>query len=198
MATLAAKIKCIRGKRSHLGTSTGELKLPPLEAHNAGGLVFHFNHAGDRLLSTDGSGFWRLWDTRTGRLLLTQGKEGIACRTADQDDGLVGVGVTINQGLYFFRFRSGSEYCTLVHSEQGYADQDIGGRQLDRDGRLLTVPVLHGIEIVDVVFGDKVAMLPLAGNALIAVEPSGALLTHGICTGVVCGGQLCLIPRRAS
>ncbi len=56
----------------HLGiylydTTTGRLALPPLVGHRTAGIVVRFNHAGDRLLSTDWSANWRLWDTRTGR-----------------------------------------------------------------------------------------------------------------------------------
>ncbi|HEV2969415.1 MAG TPA: protein kinase [Pirellulales bacterium] len=164
-----------------LDTSTGKLALPPLEAHKTQGVVVRFNHAGDRLLSTDWSGLWRLWDTHTGQLLLTQPAGGVEL-CFSPDDSLVGLDATA-QGLRMFRFRSGSEFCTIVHRlnsiADGYKGDDIVNCQLDPDGRLLAIPARDGVAVVDVVRGEEIALLPLGDNAPTGIEPSGALLTHG-------------------
>jgi serine/threonine protein kinase/WD40 repeat protein len=162
-------------------TLTRRLALPPLESHKGQGVVVRFNHAGDRLLSTDWGNLWRLWDTRTGQLLLTQPAGGVEL-CFSPDDGLVGLDAT-SQGLRFFRFRSGREFHTVIHRVNsivaGYTVEDGGKCQLDGDGRLLAISVQNGIAVVDVVRGEEVALLPLGDNVPIGIEPSGALLTHG-------------------
>lgn len=162
-------------------TVTSRLALPPLESHKGQGVLVQFNHAGDRLLSTDWGNLWRLWDMRTGQLLLTQPAGGVEL-CFSPDDGLVGLDAT-SQGLRFFRFRSGREFQTVIHQVKsiaaGYTVEDGGKCQLDRDGRLLAISVQNGIAVVDVVRGEEIALLPLGDNVPIGIEPSGALLTHG-------------------
>ena len=51
--------------------ASGQQVLAPLEGHKTGGVMMCFSHAGDRLLSTDWNGIWRLWDVKTGQMLLT-------------------------------------------------------------------------------------------------------------------------------
>jgi WD40 repeat protein len=161
-------------------TATSRLALPPIEA-NQRGIVSRFNHAGDRLLSTDWSNLWRLWDARTGQLLLTHPAGGVEL-CFSPDDGLVGLDAT-PQGLRVFRFRSGRESCTVVHQVNSVASTFLSGEiddcQLDREGRLLAVRAPDGIAVVDVVRGEEIALLPLGDNLAFGAEPSGALLTHG-------------------
>jgi serine/threonine protein kinase/WD40 repeat protein len=58
-------------RKIHLwDTETGTEVMPPWVG-TADGNVVAFNHAGDRLGSTDWSGLAHVWDTATGRLLLT-------------------------------------------------------------------------------------------------------------------------------
>ena len=162
-------------------TSKSKLAQRPLESHKGGGVQVRFNHAGDRLLSTDWGGLWRLWDTRTGQLLLTQPAGGVEL-CFSHDDGLVGLAAT-SHGLRFFRFQSGREFCTVVHrdnsTESGYPSDDNCNCQLDRDGRLLAIPAADGVAVMDVIRGEEVAMLPLGDNLPIGVDPNGAVLTHG-------------------
>ena len=71
--------------------ATGQQALAPLEGHKTSGVVMSFSHAGDRLLSTDWNGLWRLWDTGTGQLLLTiPGGGPFPCFSPDDD--LAGTG----------------------------------------------------------------------------------------------------------
>ncbi|HEV3343121.1 MAG TPA: WD40 repeat domain-containing serine/threonine-protein kinase, partial [Pirellulales bacterium] len=162
-------------------TLTGQLTMPPMESHRTQGVLVRFNHAGDRLLSTDWSGLWRLWDTHTGQLLLTQPAGGVEL-CFSPDDNLVGLDATA-QGLRMFRFQSGREFSTIVHRVNsvatGYTGDDVGNCQLDHDGRLLAIPARDGVVVVDAVRGEEVALLRLGDNAPIGLEPSGALLTHG-------------------
>ena len=171
-------------------TVTNRLALPPMESHTSLGVLVRFNHSGDRLLSTDWAGLWRLWDTRTGQLLLTQPAGGVEL-TFSQDDGLAGLAAAA-ESLRFFRFRSGRETCTVLHRsnsvETGYTSGNVGSCQLDPDGRLLAIPARDGVAVVDavvdIVRGEEIAIRPLGDNWIVGGEPSGALLTHGA-AGVV-------------
>ena len=161
--------------------NTGLPETPPLEAHRTGGLFIRFNHYGDRLLSSDWTGLWRLWDARTGELLLTQPAEGNDLRFSD-DDRLAGLDCS-RQGVRLFRFESGREVCRIVHrvksSAATYSDPEKGTCQLDPEGRLLAFPVPEGIAVVDVIRGEDVALLPTASIWPIRTDDSGALFTHG-------------------
>src|SRR5439155_8134112 len=52
-------------------TETATEVMSPWTGHTADGLIVAFNHAGDRLASTDWSNHTRLWDAAAGRTLLT-------------------------------------------------------------------------------------------------------------------------------
>ena len=160
---------------------SGAAEMPPLEAHRIAGVAVRFNHYGDRLLSTDWSGLWRLWDVRTGQLLLTQPAGGNELHFRD-DDRLVGIDFS-TRGLRLFRCESGREVCKVVHRAKsvaiGYADPDTGTCQLDPEGRLLALPAADGIAVVDVVRGEDVGLLPQGREWPVRTDPSGALLTFG-------------------
>jgi WD40 repeat protein/tetratricopeptide (TPR) repeat protein len=158
-------------------TTTGRLALPPLQGHRALGVVVRFNHAGDRLLSTDWDGIWRLWDTHTGQLLLTQPAVGTWLHFSP-DDGLVGVDAT-HPGFRLFRFRAGQEFGTLIHRSTAAAGGYGHRSALDSGGRLLAVDAGGSIVVVDVIRNEEVALLPLPGNNPLLFDPSGALLTNG-------------------
>jgi WD40 repeat protein len=161
-------------------TATGRPMPHPMEAHKAlGGEVIRFNHAGDRLVSTEWSSIWRLWDPRTGQLLLTQPAYSAELRFS-RDDRLLGLDAS-PQGVRYYHFESGREYCTVVHNGDatGYSTNDIRHFQLDADGRLLAISVQEGFAVVDAVRGEEVAVVSPPDAESLVVEPSGALLTHG-------------------
>jgi WD40 repeat protein len=161
-------------------TATRSLAVPPLVGHKNAGVVVRFNHAGDRLLSTDWGDIWRLWDARTGQLLLTQPAGG-AWLYFSADDSLAAIDAA-GAKLRLFRFRSGREFCTIVHHTQTVAPGvGVGdpGHPLDREGRLLATCARDGIVLVDIVRGEQLGQLPLPGNIPLMFEPSGALLTYG-------------------
>jgi serine/threonine protein kinase/WD40 repeat protein len=159
----------------------GRPALPPLEGHKANGLVMRFNHAGDRLLSTDWSGSWHLWDTRSGRLLLTLPAGGTILYFSP-DDRLVGAGG--DGKVQLFHFRRGEEVRTVVHrsttGNRGYSPEELP--LLDPEGRLCALrmyDLVEGVAMVDVVRGEEVALLPLPGNAPLRFDREGALWTYG-------------------
>jgi WD40 repeat protein/Flp pilus assembly protein TadD len=158
---------------------TGRLVMPPLDDHKIGGVNMRFNHVGDRLLSTDWSSSWHLWDTHSGRLLLTLPVPGVSLYFSP-DDSLVGAG---NPGkLQLFHFRRGEELRTVVHrnpSGRGHFDFH-GAPSLNPEGRLIALADSAGVvALVDVARGEEVALLPLPGNVPLCFDPEGALWTNG-------------------
>jgi eukaryotic-like serine/threonine-protein kinase len=159
--------------------ATGEPALAPFEGHKTSGLQMRFSHAGDRLLSTDWNGIWRLWDTRTGQMLLKlPGSE--TCLQFSPTDDQVGAGLSQSK-VKLFRFQAGRELHTIVErGKAGSGDyQDWAICPLDPTGRLIAVSTRSGMAVVDVVRGEEVALLPLRSLPVHA-EPTGALLTNGL------------------
>jgi serine/threonine protein kinase/WD40 repeat protein len=160
-------------------TSSRRLVLPPLEGHKNGGVIARFNQAGDRLVSTDWNGLWRLWDVRTGQQLLTQPATGYWLHFSP-DDRLLGSDVS-GQKVRLFRFRGGEEFRTLVHYDKSGRGHYMpwGIPVLDPKGRLLATGARDGVALVDIERGEEVALLKIPDNAPLGFEPTGALLTGG-------------------
>jgi serine/threonine protein kinase/WD40 repeat protein len=159
--------------------STRQLVLPPFQGHKNGGIVVRFNHAGDRLLSTDWNHLWRLWDVRTGQQLLT-----LPATTYNLDfgpvDRMLGTDLA-GSTVRLFQFRRGEEFRTVVHQDNlrqlGYAR--LGLPVLDPSGRLLATAAGEGVALVDISRSEEVAFLKVREHAAIGFEPEGALLTAG-------------------
>ncbi len=159
---------------------SGRLTLPPLESHKIAGTIMYFNRAGDRLLSTDWSGSWHLWDTLSGRLLLTFPAFGTSLHFSP-DDQLVGAGG--GSKVRFFHYRGGKELRSVVHRKTT-ADRsyNAGDLPMDPQGRLCAIGMddhLEGIALVDVTRGEEAALLPLPGNVPLRFDHEGALWTCG-------------------
>jgi WD40 repeat protein len=159
---------------------TKQMVLPPLEGHKSHCIVLRFDPSGERLLSNDWSGTWRLWDVHTGRQLLTV-HAGEGCLQFNATGTLAAAGAATPR-LRTFRYRSGQEFRTLIpRSGPGMGDADLWEvMALDRRGRLLAVAVKDGIFLVDIARGEDFFLLPVVGNTPVAFEPSGALLTSGV------------------
>ncbi len=159
--------------------TTNHLAQRPWERNKFLGMMIRYNHAGDRLISTDWSHTWRLWDAGTGQLLLTQQAGGNGAWFS-QDDSAVGLAATGTR-LRLFRFERGREICTLVRggpaASAGYDSRECCA--LDPQGRLLAVRSGDGLAVVDVIRGEEVAHLLLPANSPFGMDSSGALLTHG-------------------
>jgi len=156
---------------------TGRLLLPPLLGHKTGGVVMRFNHAGDRLLSTDWSGSGKLWDTRSGQLLLSQPTTPNPPYFSP-DDRLVGTGASGKVRLY--RFRRGEELRTLVHASSTGQAGFHPMNSLDPAGRLCAMWIPGGgIALVDVARFEEAALLSLPGNLPVRFDRAGALWTSG-------------------
>jgi WD40 repeat protein len=156
--------------------AAGKQALPPLEGHKTGGLMLRYSPGGNRLLSTDWSATWRLWDTQTGQQLLTMYGGGAWLRFHPDND-LAGIGA-VQTRLRLFRFQAGDEARTVARrGKPGQGDyRDWAMRPLDREGRLVAVSARTGLAIVDVIRGEEVALLPRC--IPVQAEPGGALITR--------------------
>jgi serine/threonine protein kinase/WD40 repeat protein/Flp pilus assembly protein TadD len=154
---------------------------PPMEGPKQAGVIMCFNRAGDRLLSSDWSGLWRLWDARTGQLLLTLPTLGTQLQFS-LDDGLVGANVA-SPKAQTYRFAAGSEFSTLARwagDRPGRYDPYLRAA-LHPNGRLLAVSAYpEGVVLIDLARLEEVALLPVPGSSPLLFEPGGdALLTYG-------------------
>jgi serine/threonine protein kinase/WD40 repeat protein len=176
---LAVSTTAIACKIYLFDAATSHSLLPPFEGHKNGGVVIRFNHAGDRLVSTDWNGVWRVWDVRTRQQLLTQPAAGYWLHFSP-DDRLLGADVSVSK-VRLFRFRSGREFRTLVHHESSrrYGYSRLGGPVLGLNGRLLATAAGDGVALVDVERAEEVALLRVPEHAPLGFEPEGALLTAG-------------------
>jgi WD40 repeat protein len=159
---------------------TDRLVLPPLVGARNGGLVTTFNHAGDRLLSTEWSGQWRLWDTQSGLpiLAMTGGSDSRVQFSAD--DRLVAVGWTPPK-VRLFRLRPGRELRTLMPYHHATAGDALGSfygwnahRSVDATGRLFAVPLANKLALLDLRHGNVLATLP---GDCVAFAADGSLWT---------------------
>jgi serine/threonine protein kinase/WD40 repeat protein len=160
-------------------TAANRLVLPPLEGHKNDGVMVRFNHAGDRLVSTDWSSAWFLWDTRTGRQLLTlpAGQPHVHFRS---DDRWVAADTRAPK-IRIFRHRGGQEFRTLVHRNTSGRGDYFGWSlpALDAAGRLLAVSLRESkTGLVDLARGEEAAVLP--GDVPLGFERDGSLWTNGI------------------
>ena len=150
----------------------GEPEMPPLEAHLAGGALVCFNHCGDRLLSTDWSDTWRLWDVRTGQLLLTQRAGGNVLHFSD-DDRLAGLDVS-PQAMRMFRFARGREICKIAHRVHALAGSfysfGSGSCPLDGEGRLPDADPFATLLLID--FSLRLTRAPARARAWRRDTPS--------------------------
>jgi serine/threonine protein kinase/WD40 repeat protein/Tfp pilus assembly protein PilF len=165
--------------------ATGRLATRPLEGHNNGGVEACFNSTGDRLLSTDWSNTWYLWDTRTGRLLLCLPGGGPWLSFSAND---LMVGTAYGGKVRLYRFGRGEELRMLAHynaasqEDSGFPGASIGSFPEPED-RLYAIPVRgQGIALMDISRIEEAALVPLVPdvhNAALRFDAAGALWTAG-------------------
>jgi serine/threonine protein kinase/WD40 repeat protein len=153
----------------------------PFTGHRNSGVMFCFNRAGDRLLSTDWNSVLRIWDVRTSQELVSQ--PATTCYLEfGPDDGTLGVDLSASK-IRLFRFRGGQEFCTVQHAEKsrhGVGFSTLGIPALDPTGRFLACSAGDGMALVDVVRSEEVAYFNVPRHAALAFEPDGALLSAGV------------------
>ena len=157
----------------------GRLALPPLVGSTRLGLAMRFSLGGDRLLSTDWSDTWRLWDTRSGQLLLSMPALGASLHFSP-DDRLVRSGAGGKVQIY--RYRRGAELRTVVRpssNKKGRGYAEVGAPCVDADSRLAAISTEEGVALVDVARGEETGLLPLPRNYPLRFGPDGSLWTFG-------------------
>jgi hypothetical protein len=161
-------------------TRTGASAGPPLVGHAMEGVILRFNHAGDRLISNDWSGLLRLWDTHTGRQLLSRPAQGTLLQFS-RDDRRLAADVSATS-MRLFRLRNGREFRT-VQDHPGAKPRVVynhGRPCLDASGRLLAVQGASGVLLVDVTRGEEAGLLPIPGNGPLRFDAAdGSLWTYG-------------------
>jgi serine/threonine protein kinase/WD40 repeat protein len=156
-------------------TQTRQQVLPPLEGHKTLGIQCRFDRSGERLFSTDWSHMWRIWDTKTGRQLLTL-PAGATDFQFSADGRLVGPDASPPK-LRVYRFHPGLEFRTLGRGTSFKTSPAL----VHPNGRLLAITAEpNRTLIVDLARMEENALLPLPDNIPLTFEPGGrALLTSG-------------------
>ncbi|MGH9205884.1 MAG: WD40 repeat domain-containing protein [Acidimicrobiales bacterium] len=125
--------------------------MSPWTGHTADGMALAFNHAGDLLLSTDWSGQPRLWDTASGRPLLT-----LPFWTwFSSDAGLIGPQHYGNK-LRFWRLTCGRELRVLRPRNAGALD-NVCSPVAHADGRILAAMGRKQLCFFDLAGGEELA-----------------------------------------
>jgi eukaryotic-like serine/threonine-protein kinase len=162
-----------------LDTRTGQPTAPPLEGHGmTGGLLFRFNRAGDRLVSNDWWSILRIWDTRTGRQLLTL--PSVTQLQFRGDDAMLAADLMAPKAR-LLRCSLGQEFYTLPPRGAVRESFSLGNfLPPHKDGRLLSFEIAHrGAALIDVARGEELARLPLQGSPLRFDDSGDGLWTVG-------------------
>jgi len=164
-----------------------------LEGHKNSGIVVLFNHAGDRLLSTDWNGMVRVWDVAAR--LQVQSVTGVNMSSAafSNDDRYLAGTHGEGRRLQVFRFAPGRELRTLVRRPiRGAASKPV----FSADGQLLVVPLLDppfaqftSVAIFAWPGGRELGRLAVPNTFPLGFDPAGALWTSSV------GGDVIRWPR---
>jgi WD40 repeat protein len=155
----------------------GKPALPPMQGQNYG-LRVQFTREGDRLISNDWSSSMRVWDTATGRLLLSTVCNNHAPRQIELGDH--GSAEIVGHKLRKLRFASGRELRTLTARDGSFDQRFFLNARPSPDGRFLLVNSLDRLAFVDWSTGAEVAWIPLPHPTAFAFEPGGAFVTSGL------------------
>jgi serine/threonine protein kinase/WD40 repeat protein/Tfp pilus assembly protein PilF len=144
-------------------TQTATEVMSPWTGHTADGIQLAFNHAGDRLVSSDWGAPPRLWDAATGRTLLTL--PGFEQRFSS-DDRLPGP-ATSGTKVALWRFADGRELRVLRPS----SEENLGNLVypvVHPDGRILAAAGGRRLCFFDLANGEELAsvQLPVRDAAL--------------------------------
>jgi WD40 repeat protein/tetratricopeptide (TPR) repeat protein/tRNA A-37 threonylcarbamoyl transferase component Bud32 len=150
-----------------------------------GAPIVGVNRTGDLVVSmSNWRGGVRLWDVRTGKMLLHLTNSYARFRRASSDDHLYCL-KEAGTRLQLWEADPGHEYRTLAPNPIHPAKERTEGRRftypsvtVSPDGRCLAAVMPEGVALWDVA-GDKLGLLPVPSLSAALFEPSGALLTSG-------------------
>jgi WD40 repeat protein len=177
-------------RKIHLwDTETATEVMPPWTGHTADGLVVGFNRTGDRLVSHDWGGQTRLWDTATGRMLLTM--PGTFGWQFSPDDRLLGWGRSGSK-IRLYRLATGREL-RVLRRRHANSLETIGCPVVHADGRTLAASSPDWLSFFDLASGEELGSVRLPYKYAadpVFFDPSGGWMTGGY-------GGLFLWPTRS-
>jgi serine/threonine protein kinase/WD40 repeat protein len=169
-------------RKIHLwDTETGTEVMPPWVGTGVDGSVVAFNHAGDRLLSRDWSGLAHVWDTATGRLLLTAPAFYWQASPTDRLHGYDFEGAKVR----LWRLAAGREL-RVLRRRNADSLEVICSPVVHADGRILATqsgrenyPDLSWLCFFDLSTGEELASVKLAEDRPFCFHESIGWMTSG-------------------
>jgi serine/threonine protein kinase/WD40 repeat protein len=163
-------------RKIHLwDTQTSAEIAASLEGHNAPGIFMAFNHKGDRLISVSLDRQARLWNSVTGRLLLTI--PGTYGTQFSSDDSLIGLERSGTK-LRLWRLADGRELRTIRRPTAGHTET-IYAPVLDAEDRALAAASNVGLGFFDFESGKELAFIKnLTGVFPKSFDPADGWMTH--------------------
>ena len=149
-----------------------------LRGHDITPNALAFSHRGDLCASTGWDGTLRLWETMTGRLLLSvPGGDGNLKPRFSPDDRFLGCTTTDSEVELWEVVPS--TVCRVVHVPM--TDGEIRGTAFSRDGLLLASASITGVRLWDWQSGNEVAHLDVGETRSVLFHPiDGSLFVSGI------------------
>jgi serine/threonine protein kinase/WD40 repeat protein len=148
------------------------------EGHRSPGIVFRFNHRGDRMASNDWTGLLRLWDVNSGRQLLALPADGTSLQFSSDDEKLA-VNAAAPQKARIFRCRPGNEYRTLTHRSPHRLFSFDRFLEVSQSGRLLAVSSDSGLVLIDLASNRDLCTIPGKVQPLRFADADRELWTKG-------------------
>jgi serine/threonine protein kinase/WD40 repeat protein/tetratricopeptide (TPR) repeat protein len=149
--------------------------LREMDTHRSAGTTCVFTRTGKQLLSNGWNPMLRLWETASGRQLLSFPAKGYAFLRVSSDDRVSAMHYADASRLQLLRLHTSIAYHTITPGDRlGW-----GCCGVHPNCRLLVAATEDGAIMVDLDAGREVATIPKRGVAPLLWEPSGNLLTFG-------------------
>jgi serine/threonine protein kinase/WD40 repeat protein len=158
-----------------LDADSGET-IRTLDGHKYYGILFRFNHRGDRLVSHDWSGLLRLWDVDSGRQLLSQ--PGGSSLHFNSDDSRLGM-AAVSPKACIFRCRPGNEFRTLLNPRERQGYRFHPSARASQNDQLLAASSEVGMVLLDLRFNREICTIPERNDPLCFAENDRELWTKG-------------------
>jgi serine/threonine protein kinase/WD40 repeat protein len=157
--------------------------LRVLEGHKKKGINCVFTRRGDRLISNDWTSVLRVWETSSGRQLVSYPAGGYSILRVSPDDRVSALHGNDYTKSRLLRLHAGREYRTidLRGSSSGRGIyHNFKAFHVHPGGRLLAAQATDGsLILVDLTAGREIATLQIPWARPLLWEPSGTLLTVG-------------------
>jgi WD40 repeat protein/Tfp pilus assembly protein PilF len=145
-----------------------------LKGETYNGIIIAYHPNGELLASVGWHGVLRLWDTRTGRMLLSRSSSWSPTLEFDRTGRWLSMDAT-QEKVRILGVADGTEFRTLV-AEPFRDDKGHGALAIEPAGRR-AVTTESAVTVWDLPTGAILAALPVDGSHRILFDPSGAILT---------------------